>query len=162
MTMGGKRFGVSLAAGLLLGLAVVTASGGLGSTLTPTPFFSSFRSGDQVVSSATTTITAVTILSSTAASSSSYTPGYPISSLNSSSGSVTSKITTSTTPGSAAQNANNVAATPNFSTHLDSIATQPFLSDAVILVPVVLALVLGAVLYLSWARGRKEPVEEQG
>jgi hypothetical protein len=160
MTMGGKRFGLGLAAGLLLGLAVVTASGGLGSTLSPS-YFGSFRSGNQAVSSVTTTMTAVTILSSTAASSSNYTPGYPISSLNSSSGSVTSVTTTSTTPGSAAQNANNIAATPSFSSHLDSIAAQPFLSNVVILVPVVLALVLGAVLYLSSARSRREPAEEQ-
>ena len=169
--MEGKRFGVGLAAGLLLALALVAVSGGLGSAslpvFGPAPAASTTTAATTTVTmSVTTTSTATYALSSTTTS-----LGTPLGSL---SGNVTSPrqvattTTTSPNPSQAAQtaanNANNGATYSTIfpsgaknPTHIASIAQQPLTSNAVIVAPVLAAFLLGAFLYRVVVQEKERP-----
>lgn len=157
MSMDGKRFGVGVVAGLLVALAIVTASSGLGS------FSGTFNLLAQVSPQAggpltTTTAsnysvtTIATIQTSTTSGS-----GPVLSSLNSTKSAFTTSTTNSNpyTLGSAAG-----GLTPIFSSRVDSIARQPLVSNAIILVPVLAAFIFGAVFYFASVRGRDHSSEE--
>lgn len=160
MSMDGKRFAIGLIAGLLVGLAIVTAAGGLGSPLYAPLLPSAYvTNGGEVTVPQTTTTNSVafTVSSSTSKSNATFGSTVPIQgSLNSSSGSVSSSTTS---PDLAALKAMNSAVTP-LSSQLASIPQQPPLSNAIILVPVLLAFLLGTVLYRASAHDREETSKE--
>jgi hypothetical protein len=169
--MEGKRFGVGLAAGLLVALAVVTIAGGLGTTPVSVLLAPKGIVGGTSASPTTTATlyaTATTVLSSGSTSISSATSGASIPqtvSGNETFG-VTSTVsgTTASKSSSTAPSLSNAVGTPSstatgpsYSSRVDSIANQPLLSNAVILVPVLIAFLLGAFLYRVSTRSRGEP-----
>jgi hypothetical protein len=149
--MRGKGFGVGIGAGLVLGLIVVgISSGAAGSSL------GMFGSNQAAVSRNPTTeeVTSTTTMPATENSS----MGVPVASVTS----------TSTTTFAAASNATTVAPGPysvagvtfsnNGATNLNSLPQQSPLADAVVFVPVIVALLLGAVLY----RAYRVSLDEEG
>lgn len=134
--MEGKRFAFGLVAGILVGIAVVTASGGLSSASGSLPILNPIRpeSGQAVTTTARST------------NQSSHTNATPVSALLTN---ATKGYFQTTTP-----------ASPSFSSRLTSIAQQPLVSNAVILVPVLLAVLLGAVLYRASVREGENDREE--
>ena len=135
--MEGKRFGAGLVAGLLLGIVIVAASSGFASGLNGSPLSSIFG-GD--VSSVKSTATSTTATTSQPASPPSQ------NALNATLGA--GRATTTTTTGSPAASADmGLTSGPKLSSHVDSIAQQPILTNAIIFLPVLFAFLLGAVLY---------------
>jgi len=177
--MEGKRFGVGLAVGLLLGVALVGVSGGLG--FTPIAQFSVNRgaaSTTEVTSTSSQTLSSATLSTVTYTASTTTTTGgssnpsqwtsatnaYPSTSTATlgTTSTTTLSITSSsagTTPASPADQgsaANGNGGTTgglsnpglNFGpSHLANIPQQPIMSNAEILVPVLVAFLLGAFLY---------------
>jgi len=179
--MEGKRFGLGLVAGLLVALALVTVSGGLGST--PMTMFSVARGGatpaaastvsSSTVSSTTVAISATTTATQTATGTE--TGSAPWGSLNAtspytSSTTATASVTSSSTasqPGqTTATNTGNGltyftgAAVSKEPSQLASIAKQPIVSDAEILAPVLVAFLLGAFLYRVAVQERERSSSE--
>ena len=169
--MEGKRFGLGLVAGLLIALALVTVSGGLGST--PLTVFNVNAVNTGGAAEPTSTVSSTTVVFSattTAAETTSSTLGGTSPSLNSNgtspvtsssstiseTSSVETATATSTTPqwggvgttntgsGTTYSSAASVADEPS---RLASIAKQPIVSNAEILAPVLIAFLLGAFLY---------------
>jgi len=183
--MEGKRFVAGLFGGLLVALALVTASGGFGAT--PLTVFNAALPQSAATStttvSSTTTIpysTSTTTQMTVSMTSLSTTGGYPVASLNSSATGLTSTSTTtfgtetSTTSVStsnpagqtAANNANGgtyflglPSGTGN-PTRLASIPHQPITSNVEIIAPVLAAFLLGAFLYQVAFRERRKVAGE--
>jgi len=175
--MEGKRFGVGIAAGLILGLALVAVSGGLGGT----PLAQLSPRGGAV---STTTASSTLILTVTATSASTVT--YTVATSTTTGGSsipsqwsngtkaytststttvITSAPASSTSNGtpseSGATNATSGVTDGAFipagnnPTRLANIPQQPIVSNAEILVPVLIAFLLGAFLYRVTVRERE-------
>ena len=163
--MDGKRFGVGLVAGLLLGLAIVTVSGGLGSGQLTFGPFSPSQAG--AAETATKTATTMVTLATTLSTSTGGSPLYSVNQTNSTSGSVSnipSSVSTSTTAPNGQSDLNfggSSAKSPSYSSRIVSIAQQPLLSNAVIFVPVLVAFLLGALLYRVSRRNETDSVESQ-
>jgi hypothetical protein len=169
--MEGIRFGIGLAAGLLVALVVVTVAGGLGVAPASVPFASKgIASTTPAQTSTTATLTATAVVtieaSSTSSSRSSATSGgsipYAVSenATLTTSGSSTSRISSSTTTPSLTNGTGALSSSvtgPSYSSAIDNIARQPLLSNAVIFVPVLLAFLLGAFLYRVSIRDRERP-----
>ncbi len=168
--MDGKRFGVGIAAGLLFGLAVIAASGNLGVMFGST--FASFGpanphspagAADTATATATTTIT----LTQTSVASSYttvsgqvvfvVTPGNASNTVNSGASSGTTTTTSGGTDLKSLQAAIFGLPSSRDASHFDSISQQPLLTNAVVLVPLLVAFLLGAVLYRKSNRDREEP-----
>jgi hypothetical protein len=151
--MEGKRFGAGLVAGILLGLVIVTASSGLAPGLNGSPFSSTFG-GSDLAKSATTSTTAT----------SSQTGSPPSqNSLNSTLSSVgRSTTTTSSITSPVPTSADHADSTtpPQFSSRVGSIAQQPILTNAFIFLPVLVALLLGAILYRVSLKRREDSPED--
>jgi len=172
--MDGKRFGLGLAAGILLALAVVTVSGGLGSS--PLATFGPARNVASTTTVASATITmstsTVTETATSTVSMTSTTSGSPGQSLvsnktypstvsssgttESSASSIVASITFGSSPTSQSAGTSANGGTPYYNlgpsgttkpTQLASIAQQPVVSNAEILAPVLVAFLLGAFLY---------------
>lgn len=167
--MEGKRYAAGLVSGLLLGLVVVAASSGIllgsvtagfGPSLAPSANYATTTSVASMTTFAvattfltTSTITniqrdlttnatyAVTVTSTTMAftMSQSTTTVYPVPTTSSYGLTKTNNYTF----GSAAANAANAAP----SSHLYGLIHQSLFSDAIILVPVLLAFFIGAIIY---------------
>lgn len=155
MSMQGKRFGTGLLAGVLLGLLVVAAStgtfvAGLSGSLSSAP-------GQPVANASSTIAKAVTTATTSSATQTGQPP--PQSGLNSTSGAV-SNLSTTTNPTSMLFAASGVS-THGFSSQLASLAQQPLLTNAIIFVPVLVAFLLGAVLYVASTRGRADGRREE-
>ncbi len=148
--MDGKRFGVGVAAGLLVGLAIVASAGSFAS-LAPT-VFAPIQAGGAAVTT-TPAIVAVTPQTSTATRSAN-TTGQPVYMVTS-----TSTTVAPPNPSGTDSNAQNAAISPLFSSNVASIAHQPLVSNAVILVPLLVAFLLGAILYRASGRTREQPAE---
>jgi hypothetical protein len=156
--MEGKRFAVGLFAGLLLGVAIITASGGLVTLSSGAAPASKNAQG----SSALTTTTLVTETATVAQTvSTSSVPAY----FNLGNKSLSSTTTTPATPGSASLNSSlsnlngvSTSSTPAYSSRVQSIPHQPLLTDTVVFVPVFVAFLLGALLYRA-SRGKEQPSE---
>jgi hypothetical protein len=149
MSMSGKRFGAGLVAGLLLGLVVVGASTGFGFTFGAFGSFTAAPSSNVVSTTTQTTYGKVVAASTTTVTLSSTAPSY--TSINASISGVTQP---SSSANSSAQALFPSARSPSFSSRIDSIAQQPVLTNAVVLLPVVVAILLGAMLYAASARNR--------
>jgi hypothetical protein len=169
--MEGKRFGVGLAAGLLVGLALVAVSGGLGAT--PLSYFgaqgraavttAASSTSTMTVTSATSPIVTYTVATTT-------TSGW--SSIPSQSSNGTAALSTSTTiifsvsstststtngpPSGESVVTNTNGGTPNGGfapaanynpTLVANIPRQAIVSNAEILAPILVAFLLGAFLY---------------
>ena len=164
MTMDGKRFGAGLAGGLLMALVIVGASGLAGSSLS-----GSFSSGGGArlinVSATTSTTTVASVTSSpSTASSGTYTattgtvlqpPGSNVSAMT------TTATGTSTVNSSIPQGFGvELGQSTKSPSSLASIATQPATSTVFVIVPVLVALFLGAVIYRASRGGRTEEQRE--
>ena len=144
--MDGKRFGVGLVAGLLLGVAIVAASSGL-----PTgSLYGSFGpAGQYSVATSATSTSAVTATNSA-------TSTYPIGGTILPPGMNTTKgiSTTTSTPVEAVNGGNSsttfaslASSLSSLSSDVDSMPHQPLVSNAVVFIPIFVAFLLGAVLY---------------
>ena len=184
--MEGKRFGIGLAAGILLALAIVAVSGGLAS-----PPSASFAPAGAAISTSTTTVASATFTMSTTTIPQTVT--YTVSSISTTSGSSAASLNSSVTYPAASSNTtitgtvssapttNNsnqaslsvvtstTSTTPYYAvapsgtskpTQLASIARQPVVSNAEILAPVLVAFILGAFLYRVATRERERPSED--
>jgi hypothetical protein len=150
--MEGKRFVAGLVAGLLVGLVIVTASSGFAFGPNSSPF-SNTAGGSDLAKSATTSTT-----------STSSQPASPPSqnALNSTLSSVSrsSTTTTSTTsPVPSASDHGGSTPAPQFSSRVGSIAQQPILANAFIFLPILIAFLLGAVLYRASTKRRADSSE---
>ncbi|MDA4127416.1 MAG: hypothetical protein OK452_09510 [Thaumarchaeota archaeon] len=147
--MEGKRFGAGLAAGLLLGLVIVTASSGFSFGL-----YGSFTSSPAGLASDTTV--AKSTLSTTTQ------PISPASqNTSNSTANLSGRLTTNTTTGSPPLGATFASSTtPVFSSHVANIAQQPILTNAVIFLPILVAFLLGAVLYRASTKRRADVTAE--
>ncbi len=158
--MEGKRFAVGLAAGLLVALGVVTGAGSLGAA--PASVLFGPTSGSAAVTPAgVATASATTAMSAT--SSSAALPNATNSGSQTYTTSVNTNSTfsvTSSSPGTNDQNTGTAAKSPTFSSQLVDISNQPPLSNALILVPVLVAFLLGVVLYRASIRDRTSSEEE--
>jgi hypothetical protein len=158
--MEGKKFAIGLFAGLLLGIAIITASGGL---MTLPSGASPASKNTQGGSALTTTalVTETTIVSQTETTTS--VPAYVAVGNKS----ITSTTTTPAAPGSNSLNSDLTgvgtanSSTPAYSSRVQSITHQPVLTDTVVFVPVLVAFLLGALLYRASNRGKEQPSESQ-
>jgi len=141
--MEGKRFGVGLVAGLLLGLVIVTASSGFTFGL-----YGSFTSNSEGLAPSTTAKSTTTANSQ------------PQNALNSTFGSI-GRSTTTTTTGPTPSGADYATANaPIYSSHVANIAQQPVLSNAIIFLPVLVAFLFGAVIYRASTKRKADGTEE--
>ncbi len=148
--MEGKRFGFGLAVGLLLGVAIITASGGLGALSPGVPQYYNFSKG-----ATTTTYTGTTAVTSS----------QPIDAAVGHQTTTTTIAASQTIPGNSSNTGLNGMSsgvtTPAYSSRVESIPHQPLLIDALVFVPVLVAFLLGAVLYRASYRNREHPDEER-
>lgn len=146
--MEGIRFGAGLVAGLLLGVVIVTASSGFMFGLNGSSLFSPFGGAASSVKSAPTST-----ISTTSPPASQPSQSASNSTLNGP-GHTTTTTNTGSSPAAADMSSANG---PKFSSHVDSIAQQPILTNALIFLPVMFAFLLGAVLYrASTKRGEHD------
>jgi hypothetical protein len=143
--MEGKRFGAGLVAGLLLGLVIVTASSGFAFGL-----YGSFTSNAGVGLAPSTTAKSTTTASSQ--------PQYALNSTLASNGRSTTTTTTGSPPSGADYATLNA---PVYSSHVANIAQQPVLTNAIIFLPVLVAFLLGAVLYRASMKRGGDDAQEQ-
>ncbi len=161
--MEGRKFGFGLAAGLLFALAVVSGAGGFGASYS---WIGSLSPAHQSASPATTTTyaaattTATAVMSSTTGQPSSYNNGAS----NNGTGDVPQgggSITTTTTGTSTASQKDLVVLaavlTPlSGASKVNSIAQQPALSNAFLLIPVLAAFLVGALAYRVSNRSNRD------
>ena len=144
--MDARRFGVGLVAGLLAAFALIAVSGGFSSSIfTPLAPSSSRGLASQTQTAVTSTIATQ---SGTTAPYSSITTGNGINSV-------------SGTGSSAGQNATflaNLVSLPAKvpSANVNNILRQPPLSNAILFVPVLMALLLGALFYRATRRKNED------
>jgi hypothetical protein len=156
MSMSGKRFGIGLVAGLLLGLVVVGASTGFGFTYGA---FGSFTAAP--VSSITSQTTQSTYPKAAATNTTTTMVTSTVPTFGSSNSSVLAVTsTTSTANLTAAQALVPSHHVPSYSSRINNIAGQPVLTNAVVLLPVVVAILLGAMLYAASSRSRAKESPE--
>jgi hypothetical protein len=136
--MEGKRFGVGLVAGLLFALVIVTASSGFTFGLIGSPFPSPYGGTASSLKSASTSTTATTSQPASPPTQSTQNATFA------GSGHSTTTTTTSSSPAAADLGPANGA---KLSSHVDNIAQQPILTNAIIFLPVLFAFLLGAVIY---------------
>lgn len=152
--MNGKRFGIGLVAGILVGLAVVAASGGLGASV---PLLSprsgpATATGNTVETSTTTSVHYSTTISYSSASTGT---GPTLTVTGTSSSSAKDVIGNATSSSSSAPPVEFSASGVTFpSAAISSISAQDVTSNAFLVVPIVVALIVGAALYRSAARRR--------
>ncbi len=152
--MEGKKFGVGLAAGLMLGLVIVTASGGLSSS----PSWSGALVSHDLGPVGTTTAAKAAVTTFTTAS---IPPGFQTGSTNSTHGTgnqttpSVSVTTTSLNPNSTLDQGSTQSNSPASSSRFSAIASQPLLSNALVFVPVFVAFLLGAIFYRTSSRGKE-------
>ncbi len=152
--MEGRRFGFGLAAGLLFALAVVSGAGGFGASYS---WIGSLSPAHQGASPATTTTYAAATTTATAVMSSTTGPPYydvngntnGTSNVPQGGGSVTTTTTsgTSTVPQKDIQAMAAVLTPLSGASRVNSIAQQPALSNAFLLIPVFAAFLVGALVY---------------
>lgn len=144
--MDGRRFGIGMVVGILLGLGVVAASGGLNSAA---PLFAPH--GTALFTAATTATT--TAYNSVSTAPANGTEGY-VSNVSTGTGAGLSPVTPQASMGSI------LNALP--SSNLAAFASQSPGSNAFLMVPVLLALALGAVVYRTSSRGGTASGKEEG
>ena len=140
MSMDGKRFGAGILGGLLLGLVVVASAGfttfGAFGSLSPAavPSDNLERSSSQTI--ATSTMSATSSPTNASAGSAAVPPTY------------SSTSTTSTNSSQDYVGLNFAqAAIGQKNSNLDNIPNQPLLVNGIVFLPVLVAFVLGAILY---------------
>lgn len=162
------RVGIGLAAGLLVGLAIITAAGGLGSTGL-VPDFGTFAA----VQASTSTITTSTQSTMTGSIQSfTTTAPYPTGSGNgtqvvTSTASVTGGPAVSTSTSTASSTPPTAALSPAYnqvmvpSSRFSSIAQQPVYSNVILVIPLLVAFLLGALIYQRSIRGKNALAEDR-
>ena len=160
--MDGKRFGVGLAAGLMVGLAIITVSGGIGSSFGLYDSLGS-QNGANLASSTTTEAAGLTTSTASTSSSTSGAPAYVVTPGSNSTLTSTVSSNTYTTDQKAAHGAaSGFSANPFvFSSNIASIAQRPATSNAVVFIPVLVAFFLGAIVYRASNRSKEETDEDQ-
>ncbi|HMD78731.1 MAG TPA: hypothetical protein VKF39_01965 [Nitrososphaerales archaeon] len=168
--MDGKRTGAGIIGGLLLGLAIIGASG------FTTGLYGSFGAvGENVatqssVSTSVSTSVAVAISSSTMLSTSTGTGQYTAAPGQNYTTSVSSSVSTSASSSVSTQKTSSQPSAPEFAaifnggaqspSHLDNISGQPALVDGVVFLPLLVAVILGAILFRASA-GRSRKTEPE-
>lgn len=148
MSMDGRRFGIGLAVGVLLGIGVVAASGVLGAS--QVPFLPSSASYTTKIDTVTTTSATASATSAQTGAGDSGTPGTTNGS------STAAETTTSGTSSLSFPSANPP------SSRFASVASQPLAIDGLLLVPILVAFLLGAAAFKASARGRTVSEKEEG
>ena len=141
--MSGRRFGVGLAAGVFFALVTIVVSGAVAST--SSPLYQSFGHGTapSAATTATTVITTGTV------------PGVAFVTGGNQSATVSQTSLKSLSSGST--NAQGSASSPGFSSEVAAMNQLTTPARAVLLAPVVVALLVGALLYrASLARKQEE------
>jgi hypothetical protein len=150
MSMGGRRFGLGLAVGFLLSLAIVVAAGVVAQGTISGGLSSGFKTPGSSTSSATVATT---------------TPSLSFGVV----GATTSVVSTNQTQAINNLNAQTTgtknifgasSSVPSFSSNLASAAQLPALSRALLLAPLVVAAILGAALYRA-SRSAKDDLETE-
>ena len=141
MSMDGTRFGAALALGVLLGLGVVAAAGGLG------PSASVLEQGLLTARAATTSATSTAYTTNASAPTSISTGTKTAAGWNAS-------MATASPPPTAGESALNSVVSPIPSSRFAAFASQSSGSDALLTIPILLAVVFGALLYIATARGK--------
>jgi hypothetical protein len=178
--MEGRRFGAGVLAGVLLAFVIVAAAGNLGSV----PGAGIFAPSESAMTASSTSTVSATMADTVTSSSSSTISTAPQSATSSNatfgtgaassttSASMSSQTVSATTASSQKpignlsssltndQNAANSAGTPSFSSQIYNIVHQPALSNAVIFLPVLVAILVGTVLYKASIRDREEPGQD--
>jgi len=152
MSMDGKRFGAGILGGALLGLLVVASTG-----LTTFGLYGSFTalSPAGITSTNAKGITAQTSTSTASSTNSSAMPAAT---------SYTSTVSTATQPPSYVTDlasAFSPVSAQKSPSRLSNLAAQPILVDAVVLAPVLIALLVGVALYRGSAKRGKEEDEHE-
>ena len=147
--MDGKRFGSGIIAGLLLGLFVISATSGFTFGLFGTFSASSYPNGGMVAQTTTATSTASQMVPSQQGNASNST-------LN-----LATSVSATTSGSGSAPKSLAPATGVIFSSDLDSIAQQSPTANVFLLVPVLVAFLLGAAIYLISRRGKEGPEEPQ-
>ena len=169
--MEGRRFGVGLAAGLVLSLAVITASGGLnglqGTFASPQSLGTHAGAGETTQTATNSATMSSTQTETTVLSAPTTTGGQPVYAV---SGNGTKTVITSTTqsnpsPAPVAGLLTNLFGSVNGNSSKDasrvaSIAQQPISTDLVVFIPLALAFLLGAAIYLASNRRNRQPDAE--
>ena len=161
--MEGKRFGFGLLAGLFVALVVVGVTGGFGSLSTTGSFSpAAYNVASSTVQSAVSTVTETMISTSTVPPATTGSSSYPVppngtSGLAAVSTTVASSTSSGAPHGSLSGTTGVSVPGPTYSSRVESMAQQPFLSNAVILVPVLVAFLLAAFLYRLSVRNREQP-----
>jgi hypothetical protein len=162
--MEGNRFGLGLIVGLLVALAVVAATGGFGSLSGTASLSPAGRANVQstVLSAVTTATESMSSTSSLRAATTSGSSSFSIPENGTYGVAATStSVSRSTSSGAPLASITGSVGTsvpgPTYSSRVEKIAQQPPLSNAVILVPVLVAFLLGAFLYRLSIRDREPP-----
>jgi hypothetical protein len=149
MSMGGKRFGAGLVAGLLLGLVVVGAATGFGFTF---GVFGSFTAAPSTNVASTTTQNNYGNVASASTGTVTTSTSAPMYVTN---GTVAGVTQLTTSANSSRQVLSPSGRSPSgLSSRIDNIAQQPVLTNVVVLLPVVVAVLLGAMFYAASVRNR--------
>lgn len=149
MSMRGSRFGVGLAAGVLFALAVIVASGAVSSAPS-----SSHQAPSGGLASATATTSTLTTITGTVPAG-----VYTISGNQSSPGSQ-SGLSSLNSGSTSAANGQNSPSVPKFSSELAAMGQLSTPARALLLTPVIAALLIGALFYRS-SLARRERKEDQ-
>jgi hypothetical protein len=174
MSMDGKRTWAGVIGGLLLGLAIIGASGfttGLYGSFGAVPEnVVSQSSVTTSVSTSVSTSVAVAISSSTMLSTSTGTGQYTAAPGQNYTSSVSSSVSTSASSSVSTQKTSSQPSTPQLAaifnggaqspSHLDNISGQPALVDGVVFLPLLFAVILGAILFRASA-GRSRKTEPE-
>ena len=164
MSMDRKRFGAGILGGLLLGLIIVTTtapSGGLFASFVPA-VQNAQVSSSSITSSASIALSTSAAETTTSASSSPYqsTPGTNSSlTFTTASTSVSKSSSSQGEPSNYGAGSSTPTARSNAlsASRLDNMEAQPLLLNGLVLLPIMVAIALGVLLYrVSNSRGRAE------
>jgi hypothetical protein len=148
MSMRGRRFGMGLAVGVLFGVVVVAMSGGLGASLISFAPATNSSATSVTTTAATTTFTTESIgLVTTPQGTTTQGSSGQNATLY-----VTSSVSTTTSPTVPSVYFNSISALP--SSRIAAVAVQNPASNAFLVVPVVVAFLLGAALYRTSTKGK--------
>ena len=154
--MDGKRFGVGLATGLFLGAIIIAATGGLG---TVSGLYGTFGSTHLPASQVSSTSTAIQVQTVTASATTSQAPGFAVNTSNSSLNSLGSTTNTASQKADQGVAFSGAGTPPAPSSKLASLPQQTVLSNAIVFLPILAALILGAILYRLSNRNGSEAAE---
>jgi cytoskeletal protein RodZ len=176
MSMGGKRFSAGILGGLLLGLLIVGGSGfatGLSGSFTaavPNAESTSSASSSSTVLQLTTSATSGSSPANYSANGSATSTATSVNTISSESSSTATQQTTNQTPQAQApwygffaasiSGGTNGGSSQSAPSRLSAIASQPAIVDGLVLLPLLVAIFLGAILYRASSGKKVSPDPE--